>query len=174
LRIAREEQSTRSAALTLECISRILVAAGHHGDAARLSGACREFRTRRGLVRYPCLQRLLDAAEVEARGALGVEVYEAAAAEGATLSIDAAAEYAQRQRVRHTTTRLGWDALTPTEARVAELVAEGLTNPQVARELLMGAETVKTHLSRIFAKVGVGNRRELILAASRRAAERHR
>ncbi|MEI2652525.1 MAG: helix-turn-helix transcriptional regulator [Microthrixaceae bacterium] len=56
----------------------------------------------------------------------------------------------------------------------AELVAEGLTNPQVAKELLMGAETVKTHLSRVFDKIGVANRKELIVAGSRRAAERHR
>ena len=38
----------------------------------------------------------------------------------------------------------------------------------------MGAETVKTHLTRVFQKAGVANRRELIVAASRRAAERHR
>ena len=38
----------------------------------------------------------------------------------------------------------------------------------------MGAETVKTHLSRVFDKIGVANRKELIVAASRRAAERHR
>jgi len=38
----------------------------------------------------------------------------------------------------------------------------------------MGVETVKTHLSRVFTKVGVANRKELIVAASRRAAEGHR
>jgi DNA-binding CsgD family transcriptional regulator len=69
---------------------------------------------------------------------------------------------------------VGWDALTPTEARVAELVAEGLTNPQVGKELLMGTETVETHLSRVFDKLGLANRKELIVAARRRAAERHR
>ena len=88
--------------------------------------------------------------------------------------MEAAAQYARRLRVAHSSATVGWDALTPTEARVAELVAEGLTNPQVAKELLMGPETVKTHLSRVFAKLGVANRKELIVAASRRAAERHR
>ena len=64
---------------------------------------------------------------------------------------------------------MGWDALTPTESKVAELVATGMTNTQVAAELVMGAETVKTHLSGVFGKVGVRNRKELILAAARRA-----
>ena len=44
-----------------------------------------------------------------------------------------------------------------------------MTNTQVAAELVMGAETVKTHLSRVFGKVGVRNRKELILAAARRS-----
>ncbi|MBK6671847.1 MAG: helix-turn-helix transcriptional regulator, partial [Actinobacteria bacterium] len=82
------------------------------------------------------------------RDALGDEEFDAAVGEGATLSLEAAADYCRRLRVAHNTTRVGWDALTPTEARVAELVAEGLSNPQVAAELLMGTETVKTHLSR--------------------------
>jgi DNA-binding CsgD family transcriptional regulator len=51
--------------------------------------------------------------------------------------------------------------LTPTEERVETLAVRGLTNREIADELLMGAETVKTHLSRILDKRGVRGRREL-------------
>ena len=63
---------------------------------------------------------------------------------------------------------VGWAALTPAEAKVAALVAEGRPNPDVATALLMSPATVKTHLSRIFTKLGVSNRQELMLAAVRR------
>lgn len=174
LAIAVAEGGLRSMLFTLETISRILVGAGHHDSATRLLGSCRRFRGERKLVPYPCLRRLLDDAETTSRSVLGDDAYNTAIAEGATLDLETAAEFARRQRAQHTTSKIGWDALTPTEARVAELVAEGLTNPQVAKELLMGSETVKTHLSRVFQKVGVANRKELIIETSRRAADRHR
>ena len=52
-------------------------------------------------------------------------------------------------------------AFTPTERRVAYLVADGLTNGAVAERLLMSVATVKSHLTHIYAKVGVANRTEL-------------
>ena len=45
-----------------------------------------------------------------------------------------------------------------TEAEVARLAAQGLTNKQIAERLLMGAETVKTHLGRAYAKLDVHTR----------------
>jgi DNA-binding CsgD family transcriptional regulator/Tfp pilus assembly protein PilF len=51
--------------------------------------------------------------------------------------------------------------LTPTEARVAELVAEGLQTKQVAAALFVSAKTVEGHLTNIYAKLGVHSRTEL-------------
>lgn len=51
--------------------------------------------------------------------------------------------------------------LTTTERRVAELVAEGQTNREVAAALFMSTKTVETNLTRIFAKLGVSSRREM-------------
>jgi DNA-binding CsgD family transcriptional regulator len=51
--------------------------------------------------------------------------------------------------------------LTVTERRVAELVAEGLANKQVAAALFVSPKTVEGHLSRIYAKLGVHSRTEL-------------
>lgn len=174
LKVEISEGLRRGAVHTLECIARILGAAGRTNEAVRITGACTAFRAERSLIALPCLQRLTDDARDRARAALGDDAFEQALNEGATLSLEAAAEYSQRLRVAHASSTVGWNALSPTETRVAELVAEGLTNPQVAKELLMGTETVKTHLSKVFAKLGVANRKELIVAASRRAAERHR
>lgn len=55
----------------------------------------------------------------------------------------------------------GWDSLTATEQAVSRLVAEGLTNNAVARQLYISPHTVNTHLRHVFAKLGVTNRVEL-------------
>jgi DNA-binding CsgD family transcriptional regulator len=51
--------------------------------------------------------------------------------------------------------------LTPTEERVAELVAEGLTNREVAGSLFLSVKTVEANLTHIYRKVGVTSRRQL-------------
>lgn len=55
----------------------------------------------------------------------------------------------------------GLDALTPSERRVAELVAEGMSNQQVAEGLFVTRKTVETHLAAVYRKLGVRNRAEL-------------
>jgi DNA-binding CsgD family transcriptional regulator len=52
-------------------------------------------------------------------------------------------------------------ALTPTEERVAELVAEGRANKEVARELFVTVKTVERNLSRVYEKLGIRSRAEL-------------
>jgi DNA-binding CsgD family transcriptional regulator len=52
-------------------------------------------------------------------------------------------------------------ALTPTEQRIAELVATGRTNREVADALLMSTKTVEGNLSHIYRKLGVRSRTEL-------------
>jgi DNA-binding CsgD family transcriptional regulator len=53
------------------------------------------------------------------------------------------------------------DGLTAAERRVADLVAAGGTNREVAAELFLGERTVESHLSRVYAKLGVRSRTEL-------------
>jgi DNA-binding CsgD family transcriptional regulator len=52
-------------------------------------------------------------------------------------------------------------ALTPTERRVAELVADGHTNREVADRLFLSTKTVAAHLTSVYAKLGVRSRTEL-------------
>ncbi len=53
------------------------------------------------------------------------------------------------------------EGLTPAERRVAALVAEGRTNREVAAALVLGERTVESHLTHIYAKLGVRSRTEL-------------
>ena len=53
------------------------------------------------------------------------------------------------------------EGLTPAERRVATLVAEGRTNREVAAALFLGERTVASHLTRIYAKLGIRSRTEL-------------
>ncbi len=62
----------------------------------------------------------------------------------------------------------GWEALTPTEAKVADLVAQRLSNPEVARQLFLSRRTVESHVSHVLAKLGVSSRVELAVAAAAR------
>jgi DNA-binding CsgD family transcriptional regulator len=64
----------------------------------------------------------------------------------------------------------GWVALTPTEVRVAGLVAGGRSNPDIAAELFLSRNTVQTHVSHILAKLGVQSRVEIAAEARRHAS----
>jgi DNA-binding NarL/FixJ family response regulator len=59
----------------------------------------------------------------------------------------------------------GQSLLTPREEQVVALVAEGLGNRQIARELNLSEHTIKKYLFRIFEKLGVSTRVELVLYA---------
>jgi DNA-binding CsgD family transcriptional regulator len=57
--------------------------------------------------------------------------------------------------------RSGVDALTPSERRVADLAAKGLSTPQIAHRLVITRKTVESHLGQAYRKLGIGGRAEL-------------
>jgi DNA-binding CsgD family transcriptional regulator len=63
----------------------------------------------------------------------------------------------------------GWDALTAAEPRVAELVAQGLSNPEIAERLVITRRTVEHHVGKALAKLQVRSRVELARAAAARS-----
>jgi DNA-binding NarL/FixJ family response regulator len=74
-------------------------------------------------------------------------------------------EGAEAYDTRHPQRPAGRGALSPREREVIRLVAEGSTNQQIAEQLGVGSETVKTLLARTFAKLGVRRRAEAVSAA---------
>jgi DNA-binding NarL/FixJ family response regulator len=55
----------------------------------------------------------------------------------------------------------GVEALSPSERRVAQLAAEGLSNRDIAQALFVTTKTVEVHLSAVYRKLGITSRAEL-------------
>jgi DNA-binding CsgD family transcriptional regulator len=69
-------------------------------------------------------------------------------------------------RRRHVRASTGWASLTATEHKVIALVAQRLSNPEVAERLFISRHTVESHLKHIYRKLGLSSRRELAAAAA--------
>lgn len=91
-------------------------------------------------------------------------------AEGRALGTAAVLDWVLRSRGKRGRPPTGWDSLTPTERRVADLVAKGLTNREIGERLFISAGTVKTHLSHMYAKLGARNRTDVAAAVADRNA----
>jgi DNA-binding CsgD family transcriptional regulator len=75
----------------------------------------------------------------------------------------------RRPRHRHRPSS-GWESLTPSEQRIVEHVRNGMTNQVIAEQLGISRRTVETHLSHVYAKLGISSRVELAVQADRRTA----
>jgi NarL family two-component system response regulator LiaR len=103
------------------------------------------------------------------RGQQVVQAVRAAAAGETVLSGNVAASVTRRALGGDAQTRA---ALTSREMDVLRAAARGIGNKQIAVELNMSARTVQTHLTRVFAKLGVGSRTEAVLVAMRQGLVR--
>jgi DNA-binding CsgD family transcriptional regulator len=74
----------------------------------------------------------------------------------ARAELEATGEHARRRSAD-----VAADALTPQEARIARLAAEGSSNPEIADQLYVSRRTVESHLTKIYAKLGVNSRTQL-------------
>lgn len=74
-------------------------------------------------------------------------------------------------RYQHRRSQQGWNSLTPTEVKIVRLVAEGLSNPQIASQLFLSRRTVQTHVSHVLAKLELSSRSAIIREAGRIGVE---
>jgi DNA-binding CsgD family transcriptional regulator len=70
---------------------------------------------------------------------------------------------------KHRRAQTGWDSLTPMETKIALLVQDGLSNPDIASQLFLSRRTVGTHVSHILKKLNVQSRAEVAREAALRS-----
>jgi DNA-binding NarL/FixJ family response regulator len=63
--------------------------------------------------------------------------------------------------LRRLATRRAPDALTPTERRIAELAASGLSNPEISARVYVSRKTEEANLARVYRKLGISSRAQL-------------
>jgi DNA-binding NarL/FixJ family response regulator len=113
------------------------------------------------LLKDVTAERLFEAVRVVADG-------EALLAPGVTRRL--IAEFAALRRRSDVDTAVasgaaGLGVLTPRETQVLRLVAEGLSNAEIAARLVVNEETVKTHVSRVLRKLGLRDRTQAVVTA---------
>ncbi|MDF5756814.1 LuxR C-terminal-related transcriptional regulator [Spongiactinospora sp. TRM90649] len=107
--------------------------------------------------------------EERLRRAIPPAEYEEAAAEGSAMSMDEAIAYAldESAGVQVAAPRDRAAPLSPRELEVADLVADGLTNKEIAQRLVVGRRTIDTHVEHILAKLDFSSRSQIAAWAIR-------
>jgi DNA-binding CsgD family transcriptional regulator len=152
----------------LETLAGVASGLGRPEHGLRLLAAASRFRDETGIGRFPLERDRFQPTVAEARAALDDDEADAAWAEGASLTLGGAVAYARRGRGERARPQVGWHALTPAERDVVRLVAAGCTNSEIGERLFVSVNTVKTHLSHVYAKVRVEGRADLAAEAARR------
>jgi DNA-binding NarL/FixJ family response regulator len=120
------------------------------------------------LTSYDSDEDIFRAVEAGARGYLLKGAFPDGILEEAIRTVHAGSRLIPRDVADRLADRLGSPTLTPREIAVLELVARGLSNREIGAVLSTSAGTVKTHLERVYAKLGVGDRTAAALTAVRR------
>ncbi len=167
LAIAASMQAYLGISDILECLAGLAGQDGSHREAARLFGAAHGIRQRRGAVRLKVHDAGYEASVVALRDAMGENDFDSVWAEGTALSVEEAIAYAQRGRGQRKRPASGWASLTPTERDVVRLVSDGLANNDIATRLFVSPRTVQTHLTHVYAKLGLTSRVQLVQEAAR-------
>jgi non-specific serine/threonine protein kinase len=162
LRLAREWDSAWGMAECLEGLAVVAASDARPERAARLLGAAARLREAIGAAVHPVDRADHDRAVQAAQSALGPAAYAAAWAGGQALSVDAVVDEASSPGARQSAT-LGEQLalLTARERQVAMLIAGGLSNRQIAEELVISERTVSNHVEHIFAKLGFRSRAQV-------------
>lgn len=161
LELQRQIGAAPAIVASIEALAGLAGAAGRHHHAAALLGAASTHRQGNCYARVPWEAPGYESDLDHIRQSMSSEELETALAQGAALTIEEAAALACKGCGRLAGPASGWSSLTDRERQVAELVADGLTNPEIAERLVIGLATVKDHLLHVFSKLDVTRRGEL-------------
>lgn len=154
----------------LEGLASVASAQGHYRGAARLVGAAERLNESLGYRRHPRYQASYDQHMAPTRAALGDDAFAAAWAEGQSMTLEEAIEYAlastegaalKIQEKEKLGKHAAADLLTAREREVAALIAQGLTNRQIAAKLVVTERTAETHVQNILNKLGFTSRAQV-------------
>ena len=159
VRLSHEIQYGWNTANALAAFACVALATGQPARATRLGAAAERWTTMLAVTLVPDYRMALDAALARARADQGEVAYTAAWAEGDAMSTVQAVAYAldESQVPERGVDRM----LSPREVEVAQRIARGLTNQQVAKELIISARTVDHHVANILAKLGLDRRAQI-------------
>jgi predicted ATPase/DNA-binding CsgD family transcriptional regulator len=165
LALSRDIRSKWPIAECLWGLAGLAAARGEFRRAARLHGAERATRAAIGAVALGDVAHF-ERALAAARAVLGEARFEAEAAEGRAMALDQAIAYglSDEDAVAPAEATRGHgpgESLTAREREVADLVARGLTNRQIAEELVISKQTADRHVSNILGKLGLASRAQL-------------
>jgi predicted ATPase/DNA-binding CsgD family transcriptional regulator len=180
LALAREI-GNKNIAFCLEGLAGVVAAQGELAWAVQLWGAAKALREAIGVPIPPVYHAEYEQLVATARTQLGEKAFATAWAQGrmmtpeqaltvqepATMPIPVPTEQPPAPPAKPSPTYP--DGLTTREVEVLRLVAQGMTNEQMAKQLVISPRTVNTHLTSIFSKIGVSTRS----AATRYTIDHH-
>jgi DNA-binding CsgD family transcriptional regulator len=168
LRIKERLGDLHTIAMSFDLLSLCLVATGDVERAAVLHGASEKLWTllNAPVLMGPAYAEIRKSSVDTARGALGEERFDALAGQGYTASLSVAlavarGEAAARPPAVTAEPRTGAKPLTRREREIAELVADGLGNRDIAERLYLSKRTVDSHVEHVFTKLGFSSRAQL-------------
>jgi non-specific serine/threonine protein kinase len=134
--------------------------------AVRLAGATDRQRQALGAVPWPSERRYLTDWLTRAREKLGRIAFERAWEDGHASTLDQAIGLATAFTAHQDTVPTATMDLTPREQEIAILLARGLTNKQVAAELIVSPATVRSHVEHILTKLNLSTRAQIAVWAA--------
>ncbi|MFI7167073.1 protein kinase [Rhodococcus erythropolis] len=165
LRLGRSVNDRLNASLCLQALAWIAIGDNNAPRAAVLMGASEEVSRSVGssTVQFPGMVVYQDACEREIRQLLGERAFAAARRKGGALGFRAAVAYALGEQHLPVGASSAGPSVRPTrrEIEVAGLIAEGLTNKEIAARLVISSRTAQGHVEHLLVKLGFTSRTQI-------------